>query len=197
MKKVLLCLMICLLLPQLSLAKQEDAETVIRHTPVPEEPPYQGEVRVVRRGSAQVVQTLLYSKVMIRVIGAIQRKESKAWPKEREGAEDSRRYAEELMQAYLLVKERAKERQKTGERERYLQLMIEFVHDGDKSYVALYAPSLTQDEERLVLNKKELLKKLPLSPGYVRKNMQLIVQDSFRLDAGQAAGLLQQTAGER
>ena len=197
MKKILLCLILCLLLPQLSLAKQEDAEVVIRHTPVPEDPPYQGEVRVLRRGSAQVVQTLLYSKVMIRVIGAIQRKESNSWPLEREGAQDSRRYSDELMQAYALVKERFKERQKAGEKERHIQLLIEFVHDGEKDYVALYAPSITQDDERLVLNKKELLKKLPLSRGYIQKNMQLIVQDSFRLDAGKAAALLQQTAGDR
>lgn len=195
MKRLLLCLALCLQLPQLA-SGREGAEVVIQHTPVPKEPPHQGEVRVVRRGSTQVVQTLLYSKVMIRVVGAIERKESSAWPKGEDGSQDSRRYVAELRQAYQTVKQRAREKQKAeGKKERFLQLGIEFVLDKDNSYVALYLPALTRDEERLELHGQELLKKLPLSRHYVQKNMQLIVQDSFEVDAGAAASLLRQAAG--
>lgn len=193
MKKLLLCLLVLCLLPQFAWGR-EDAEVIVRRTPVPKEPPHQGEVRVLRRGSAQVVQTLLYSKVMIRVVGAIEGKESSAWPKGREGSDESRRYVAELREAYRVVKERAREKQKAGVKERFLQLGIEFVLDGDKSYLALYAPTLTQDEERLDITGKELLKKLPLSRHYVQKNMQLIVQDSFEVDAGKAAAILRQAA---
>ena len=193
MKKLLLLLMISLLLPQLSFAAQGGSETLIRRTPVPAEPPYQGEVRLLRRDSAQVVQTLLKSKVMNHVIAAIQKKEQRDWPQDREGSADSRCYREELVQAYHAVRIRAKDRQDAGDR--HLQLMIEFVQEGQRGYVALYAPTLTQEGDRLVPQKKELLKKLPLSRNYVQKNMQLILQDSFKLDAGKAMELLQQAAG--
>ena len=194
MKRIILLLMICLLLPRLAFAAQ--GEVVIRHALVPADPPYQGEVRLLRRESAQVVQTLLHSKVMNRVVAAIQKKEQKGWPQGKEGGAESRRYTEELVLAYETVRERAKERQKGGERDRYLQLMIEFVSDPEHSYVALYAPALSQEGDRLVLHKKELLKKLPLSRHYIRKNMQLIIQDSFQVEADEAGELLL-TAGDR
>ena len=189
MKRTILLLMICLLLPQLSFAA---GETVLRHAPVPVDPPYQGEVRLLRRDSATVVQTLLNSKVMNRVVSAIQKKEQKAWPQGKEGAEESRHYIEELVQAYETVRDRAKEKEKGGERSRYLQLAIEFVLDGQRGYVALYAPTLTQEDDRLVLHKKELLKKQPLARHYVRKNMQLILEDNFQLEPAEAAQLLKQ-----
>jgi len=195
MKKFLVFLMICLLLPELSVAAQGDKEVLIRRAPVPADPPYQGEVRLLRRDSALVVQTLLNSKVMQRVVGAIQKKELQNWPQGREGSIDSRRYSEELVLAFQTVRDRAKERQKAGERGRHLQLMIEFVLEEPRGYVALYLPTLTQEDDRLVVQKKELLKKLPLSRDYLRKDMQLIIQDSFQLEPDKAIELLQPMAG--
>lgn len=186
------CAMTSLMLPKL--AGAAPGEALIRRAPVPAEPPYQGEVRLLRRDAAPVLQTLLNSKVMNRVVAAIQKKEQKAWPQDREGSADSRRYTEELVQAYHTVQERAKERQKAGDR--YLQLLIEFVLEGQQGYVALYAPTLTQEEDRLVLHKKELLKKLPLTRNYLRKNMLLIIQDNFQLEPAEAGDLLQKAAGE-
>ena len=192
MKNYLILLMISLLLPAVALAAQKDAEQLIQYAQVPAGPPYQGEVRLLRRDSALVVQTLLNSKVMHRVVGTIRKKESQEWPEDQAGSADSRRYAEELVRAYQLIRDRAKDKQKPGDRERHLQLMIEFVLDEHRSYVALYAPTLTLEGERLVLHKKELMKKLPLSRTYVNKNMQLIIQDSFQIEADKAAELLRQ-----
>ena len=195
MRKILGLLIICLLLPELSFASQGSPELPIRYAPVPADPPYQGEVRLLRRGSAQVVQTVLNSKVLNHVVAAIQKKELKSWPRDREGSGDSRRYTEELVRAYHIVRERAKSRHKIGER--HLQLMIEFVLEGGRGYVALYAPTLTQEGDRPVLHEKELLKKLPLSRDYLHENMQLIIQDSFQVEADQAKELLRQAGGDR
>ena len=129
--KILIALMLCLLLPAYSFATQKDPEQLIRFAPVPAEPPYQGEVRLLRRDSALVVQTLLNSKVMQRVVGVIQKNELKDWPQNLEGSSDSRRYVEELLKAHQVIRGRAEEGQ------RYLQLMIEFVLDGKQSYVTL------------------------------------------------------------
>jgi hypothetical protein len=190
MNKFLIILMICLLLPASSFATPKEADLLIRSAPVPASPPYQGEVRLLRRDSAVVVQTLLNSKVMDRVAGAIQKKELQDWPEDREGSIDSRRYVKELVQALKVVRGRAEEGQ------RYLQLMIEFVLDEQQSYVALYAPTLTQNGDRLVLQKKELLKKLPLSRTYVYKNILFIIQDSFQLEADKAIELVRSVVGD-
>lgn len=184
--------MILLFLPAVAFATQNNVDRLINTALVPAGPPYQGEVRIIRRDSALVVQTLLYSKVMQRVVGAIQRKELEEWPEEKVGSVDSRRYTEELARAYHLVLDRAKKMQNPGDRERHIQLMIEFVIDEKQSYVALYAPTLTREGERLVLQKKELLKKLPLSRSYVNENMHLIIQDSFQVEADKAVELLRQ-----
>ena len=73
---------------------------------------------------------------------------------------------------------------------------IEFVLEGQRGYVAFYAPTLTQEDDRLALHKKELLKKLPLSRHYLRRNMQLILEDNFQLEPGEAGQLLQQAEEE-
>ena len=187
--KSLIISILCLLLPTSLFATQKDQEQLIRYAPVPAEPPYQGEVRLLHRDSALVVQTLLNSKVMQRVVGAIQKKELNDWPQNLEGSSDSRRYVEELVKAHQIIRGRADEGQ------RYLQLMIEFVLDGQQSYVTLYAPTLTQKGDRLVLQKKELLKKLPLSRTYVYKNMLFIMQDCFQLDVVKALELVRPVAG--
>ncbi|MFZ4855499.1 MAG: hypothetical protein ACOYL3_03805 [Desulfuromonadaceae bacterium] len=189
MKKLLIGLLLCLFLPAASYATQKDPEQLIRSAPVPAEPPYQGEFRLLHRDSALVAQTLLNSKVMSRVVGAIQKRELNNWPKDREGGTDSRRYTGELVKALQTVEERAEEGQ------RFLQLMIEFVLDGKQSYVALYAPTLTQKGDRLVLQKKELLKKLPFSRTYVYKNILFIIQDCFQLEVGKALELVRPVAG--
>jgi hypothetical protein len=193
-KKTVIFLTVCLLFSALSWATQGDQEQLIRQVPVPPEPPYQGEVRLLRRNSSQVVQTILHSKVMNHVIAAIQKKELRDWPAGREGSLDSRRYTEELVQSYQLLRQRAKKREQASDR--HLQLIIEFVLEGKRGHVALYVPTLTQEGDRFVVQKKELLKKLPLSYDYLHKNMQFIVQENFQLDAGKATALLQQAAGE-
>jgi hypothetical protein len=126
---------------------------------------------------------------MQRVVRAINKKELRDWPEGREGANDSRRYQEELVNVHQVIRSR------TSEEQRYLQLMIEFVLDGQKSYVALYAPTLTEEGDRLVLHKKELLKKLPLSRMYVYKNIQFILQDNFQLEPDEALELMRPVAG--
>lgn len=189
MNRLCIVLLIGLLLPAASFATHNEPDQLIRYAPVPAEPPYQGEVRLLRRNSALVVQTLLNSKVMPHVVGVIQNNEVRDWPEGREGATDSRRYTEELIKALQTIRDRAEEGQ------RFLQLMIEFVLDGQQNYVALYAPTLTQKGDRLVLQKKVLLKKLPLSRRYVYKNVLFIIQDCFHLEVDKALELVRPVAG--
>jgi len=178
----------------LVLAKEKTSEVVIHRAPVPDKPPYQGEVRLVRRDSALVVQTVLKSKVMRHLIAAIRKKELGAWPENHDGWLDSRHYGDSLYQAYETLQARQKNSEKS--RSRYLQLLIEFVLEERHSYVAFYEPTLTQDADRLDIQEKDLLKKLKVSRGYAYNNMQVILQDSFKLDAKAVLELMRPVAEE-
>lgn len=194
MKKLFIYCLVCLLFPALSLAEEVNTEVLIRSAPVPEEPPSQGEVNLIRRDSTLVIQTILNSKVLRHVVAAIQKKEFKAWPEDRDGWLDSRRYTDELFLAYETIQTRAKEKQGS---DRYLKLLIEFVLKGRRSYVALYVPTLSQDGDHLVVQEKQLLKKLKISRTYAYENMLVIAQDSFKLEKREALELMRPLSEER
>lgn len=156
-------------------------EQVIHRAFVPETPPYQGEVRLILRGPAVVMQTILDSKVLGRVVAAIKKKELKRWPEGREGWLDSRLYVDALQETAKQIKQRAKaDKSRT---DRYLKLLVEFVLDGNQHFAAFYAPTLQRDEDHLQVMDKELLLKLEPSRGYVLENILEIALDTFHIDA--------------
>ena len=194
MKILLAFCLTCLLLPGPSLAVSESSDLLMRRAPVPADPPYQGEVRLLRRETGLVLQTILNSKVLRHVVMTIRKKELKEWPQDREGAIDSRRYSDELFRAYEAVSKRAGNHQDKDGRHR--QLLIEFVLERASSSVRFYAPTLAQDGEHFSIAKKELLGELRVSRHYGYNNMLAILRDSFQLDTQKARELLQPVAGE-
>ena len=178
MKKLSVLFLAVLLLPVFSFAGQQDVDTLLRRAPVPDKPPYQGEVRLLRRDSALVMQTVLNSKVLRQVVAAISKKELKEWPEDRDGWLDSRRYTDQLFLAYEAVRNRAKDR--TDRDDRHLGLLIEFVLDERHSTVAFYLPTVARVDEHFTIEKRELLHKLKTSRTYLINNMLAIARDSFQ-----------------
>ena len=193
MIRTLAVCLFCLLLPTLPSVVQASADSVIWRAPIPAEPPHQGEVRLIRRDSALVMQTILNSKVLKHVIAAIQKKELRAWPEDREGWVDSRRYSDELYRAYEAVRRGAKDRE--DKEDRHLRLMIEFVLEERRSFVIFYVPTLTVRGEQYSVQEKKALKKLITSRGYLYNNLREIVRDSFQLDEKEALKLMQPIPG--
>jgi len=183
----------CLLVATHPSVVQASADSVIWRAPIPAEPPHQGEVRLIRRDSALVMQTILNSKVLKHVIAAIQKKELRAWPEDREGWVDSRRYSDELYRAYEVVLTDAKDREDKADR--HLRLMIEFVLEERRSFVIFYAPTLTERGKQYSVQEKKVLKKLITSRGYLYNNLREIVRDSFQLDEKEALKLMQPIPG--
>ena len=193
MIRTLAVCLFCLLLPTLPSVVQASADSVIWRAPIPVEPPHQGEVRLIRRDSALVMQTILNSKVLKHVIAAIQKKELRAWPEGREGWVDSRRYSDELYRAYEAVRRGAKDREDKDDR--HIRLMIEFVLEERHNFVTFYEPTLTTRGEQYSVQEKKVLKKLNTSRGYLYNNLREIVRDSFQLDEKEAVKLLQPIPG--
>jgi hypothetical protein len=81
-------------------------------------------VRLVRRGDYDVVQTLLYTKVLSRVVAEIRKKELAGWP-DGPGHAESLRYVEALESVRRTIWNRMPRDSKTADRRQ--KLWIEFV----------------------------------------------------------------------
>jgi hypothetical protein len=183
----------CFFMAMSSSNVQASSETLVWRAPIPANPPYQGEVRLIRRNSALVMQTILNSKVLKHVVAAIQKKEFSDWPEDREGWIDSRRYSDELYRAYESIQARAKRRKSSN---RYLNLLIEFVLQERHSFVALYEPTLSKSGNQFSVKEKEVLKKMNTSRTYIYNNLQEIARDSFQLEEQEVLKLLQPIPGD-
>jgi len=190
--RTLVFCLVCILMTTSSSKVQASTETLIWRSPIPAKPPYQGEVRLIRRDAALVMQTILNSKVLRHVVAAIQKKEFSAWPEDREGWIDSRRYSDELYRAYESIQARVKRRKNS---DRYLNLLIEFVLQERHSFVALYEPTLSKSGNQFSVKEKEILKKMNTSRTYIYKSLQEIAQDSFQLEEQEVLRLLQPIPG--
>ncbi len=159
-------------------------DRVVRSAPLPSPERPQAEVRLIRRGRAAVMQTVIHSRAMWQVVGAIRTKEESAWPEGRQGHDDSQRYVEALVWASRQAPER-KEPSSTGS-SRLRSLAIEFVLAPKESFVAFLAPEVEVSGGRFRLLSRRPISVLPLSRDYVRGNLYEIARDALRLDKTEA-----------
>lgn len=136
-----------------------------------------GEVRLIVRGNVNVVQTLLYTKVLSRVVGEIRKKESANWPADRANHADAMRYMDALEQAQKTIWGRMpKDKQVDDRRQR---MIIEFALSQGSGVVMIGAYDMNESGGEVKVVRREPLVTLDLPREYVKRNMQLIVADSF------------------
>ena len=147
-----------------------------------------GEVRLIRRGDANVVQTLLYTKILRRVVGEIRQKELANWPEGREGHADAMRYSDALEAAQQQIWERfPKFERRTDTRQK---LLIEFVLSATDAVVTLSEYDMSESHNEVQITSRRPIATLALARAYVRRNMRLIAADSFSVSEGQFDTLL-------
>jgi len=164
------------------------ADEVVARSSVPSPEQRVGEVRLIRRGDANVVQTLLVTKLLSRVVAEIRRKELRNWP-EGPGHEDALRYVDALaaVQQQLWGRLRAAE----PVRDRRQKLWIEFVLAPRASLVAIGAFEMEEPGGELRVLRREPLVVLEPSRDYVLRNMRLIAADSFHVEGDALGSLLE------
>ncbi len=140
-----------------------------------------GEVRLLARGSAVVVQTLLSTKLLERVTGEIRKKEEDNWP-----AGDPSR------EAYLAALDRTRaavEKRDVGAawKDRRRRLFIEFA--ADETSAAVFLGTFRYTDERSSTIEREVLETLELPRSYVLRNMRLILADSFKVAESEVDGI--------
>jgi hypothetical protein len=175
---------------------------------VPSEKRPQGEVRLVRRDGQAIVQTVLYTRLLKRVLANITGKERRNWPPEIAGHDDMERYVAAL-EAY---RQRATgEREAEGEADadagelaaandapaddRRTTMIIEFVDEGSSTSVSLGGVVLEGSGDAIRVVRRETPVVLKLSTRYVRRNMELIVADAFQVTPEEAATRIARAQG--
>jgi len=156
---------------------------------VPSEEQPVGEVRLLRRGPAVVMQTVLYTKFLKRVVAEIRKKEMAAWPPDRPGHGDALKYVDALQSAQAGIQERFRSREDRGDRSQ--RMLIEFILSGDASIVAIAEPTLVEKGGRMRVASRRQIAVLPLSRAYVRGNIYEIAWDALKLDREESFGLLE------
>jgi len=163
------------------------ADRVVARSFVPSAERRVGEVRLIRRGEADVVQTLLYTKVLRRVVGEIRQKELANWP-EGPGREDALRYVDALAAVQKQLSGRPSGAAKAQDRRQ--KLWIEFVLAPRAAAVAIGAFEMEEHGGEVRVLRRETLALLQPSRDYVLRNMRHIAADAFHVEGDALAALL-------
>ena len=167
-------------------------DEVVRQVFVPSPEEKVGEVRLVRRGDYDVVQTLLYTKVLSRVVAEIRKKELAGWP-DGPGHDDSLRYVEALEGVRRTIWNRMPRDKQIADRRQ--KLWIEFVLGERAAAVALGAfemdDGIDAADGGVRVRTREPLVVLEPSRAYVHRNMRLIAADSFHVEEAALGAVLE------
>jgi hypothetical protein len=161
--------------PQLAPWLDTANDQIVERAYVPSAENKVGEVRILRRGRATVVETLLYTKVLSRVVGEIRKKELANWP----GNSDAARYVEALERVQKQIWSRLPTNQRVSDRRQ--KLWIDFVVAPGIAFVGLGAFEMKESHAEVRVVSRELLALLEPSPEYVRRNLRLITSDAFHI----------------
>jgi len=140
-----------------------------------------GSVRLLRRDpDLVVVQTLLQTVLMKRVVAEIRKKEEANWPEATAGADSARQYVAALEAAQQqLWRRRARA---TRGPNPPLRLGIEFVATPTNTWVEVGTFEAQGEPPRWTLESWTVLERLLLDPGYIRRNLELILADACKLE---------------
>ena len=164
-------------------------DQVLQRTYVPSPEQRVGEVRLIRRGSANVVQTLLYSKILKRVVGEIRKKEESNWRPGADGHGDAVRYLAALERAQEEIWQSVPKAERVADRRQ--KLMIEFILTEKVAAVVMSTFEMDEVDGEVRIRARKVLDAFEPSRAYVKRNMRLIVADSFALPAEQLSAFLE------
>lgn len=175
--------------PQLAPLLDAAHDQVLRRSFVPSVEQKVGELRLIRRGDSDVVQTLLYTKLLKRVVAEIRKKELANWPADQPGHGDAIRYIE----AITAVQEQIWDRTPPSEfaRDRRQKMVIEFVLSGTSALIAVGSFEMDETEGEVRVLRRDPLVVLEPSRTYAGRNMRLIAADSFHVGEAELGPLLE------
>ena len=153
-----------------------DAATdrVVKQTAVPDDVRRQGEVRLIARGDAVVVQTLLDTRILRRAVAEIRKKEERNWPVGADGHDDMLRYV-----AAIATVAGELEAAHPDERQR---LLIELVATAEGGGAVVGTFEGGEENGALRPTGARTMATPAVGREYLLRNMRLILADAFDLD---------------
>jgi hypothetical protein len=140
-------------------------------------------VRLLRRGDATVVQTLLVTRLLPRVTAEIRMKEERNWPAELPGHVDMLAYVQALSvaQEQLRAALPAADARNLADVDRRLRLLIEFAASPASASVEISEFTPVAADRPYDVASRRPLAAPAVGRSYVLRNMRLILADSFHV----------------
>lgn len=154
---------------------QASSDRVLASTVVPDPVRKVGDVRLLARGDAVVVQTLLSTKLLERVIGEIRVKETANWP------DDPASVATYVAALEDVARSLARSAAEAPWSDRRQRLLIEFAADADDHAVFVGTFDRSKDGSDPQIRGRQVRARPSLGRPYVLRNIRLILADSFNL----------------
>jgi hypothetical protein len=153
-------------------------DVLIRKAFIPSEKRIHGELRLVKRGGAMVLQTLLYSRFLRLGLDSIRSKELYYWPPSQPGHEDSARYlaAIESAKKNIFADFDARE-DKSDPRQK---MLIEFVLSKDDASFAVCEVELDQKGREVTIRSRKPLVVERASRAYIARAMKIQADNGFK-----------------
>jgi hypothetical protein len=157
------------------------ADEVLARATVPNTGSPVGEVRLLRRADATVVQTLLVTRLLPRVTAEIRMKEERNWPAELPGHVDMLAYVQALSvaQEQLRAALPAADARNVADGDRRLRLLIEFSASPASAGVEIAEFSPAAEDRPYDVASRRSLAAPAVGRSYVLRNMRLILADAF------------------
>jgi hypothetical protein len=163
-------------------AAAHEPEMILRRAWIPSAERPQGEIRLVERSGVPVIEVLLHTRVLKRVVARIRDKEKAAWPDGREGAESSRRYLEALDQSAADVR-RAHAPTPTEKGQPppspKLGLLIEIGAAGERGFAAFSDVDVVEGKDGLEVRRVRPLRRLDQPVAWAKRTVELIRAEHF------------------
>jgi hypothetical protein len=159
------------------------SEEVLARTTIPNAQSSIGEVRLLRREDATIVQTLLVTRLLPRVTAEIRVKEERNWPSGVEGHADMLAYVKSLddAQEQLRASLPAADPRNLADADRRLRLLVEFVASAAGTSVEIAEFASAAEDRPYEIASRRTIATPTVGRAYVLRNMRLILADSFDL----------------
>ncbi|PNU18977.1 hypothetical protein C2E25_14940 [Geothermobacter hydrogeniphilus] len=176
---MLLCLLLFCALPAWAAGslpqqlQQNDADLPVRSVLLPTDPPHVGSLRLLKRGTAVVLQTDLETTLLRRVLAAISRSEQQRWPAGRPGHDAMLGYLDMLSAAGAAAEQRVAGIPAGSDRRRRLQ--IEFIAAPPDYRLAFFLPDSRGN--------RALLASRSIGKDFCLAEMRAILGEQLKLDS--------------
>jgi hypothetical protein len=167
-------------------------ERIVRRTPVQGGGNLIGEVRILKRGDERVVEVVIVTGLLRRVIGEIRDKELANWPAGQAGHDDALAYVSALEEARNELAEKARRSPGGGaaQGDHRLKMAIEFASSARAFSLTLWDVEAEREGDGYRVTSRRKLRTVAVGRDYVDRNMVSIVADSFRVSEEEAAAAL-------